>query len=169
MLAVQVKRKAPTAHTFLEIVRARWGTRAHLVFMFFGFLTNVLVSAMLLLGGSAVVAALTGVDTYISSLLIPATVVVYTLAGGLKATFIASYLHTVIIMIALCIFMFLVYASPSFVQVGSPASVWESLRFVSSFEPIDGNRDGSYLTMFSSGGLMFGIINLVGNFGACHH
>lgn len=31
--------------------------------------------------------------------------------------------------------------------------------------PIDGNRDGSYLTMLSSGGLMFGIINIVGNFG----
>ena len=31
--------------------------------------------------------------------------------------------------------------------------------------PVDGNRDGSYLTMLSSGGLMFGIINIVGNFG----
>jgi urea-proton symporter len=31
--------------------------------------------------------------------------------------------------------------------------------------PIAGNRDGSYLTMLSSGGLMFGIINIVGNFG----
>jgi urea-proton symporter len=31
--------------------------------------------------------------------------------------------------------------------------------------PIDGNRDGSYLTMLSSGGLMFGLINIVGNFG----
>jgi Na+/proline symporter len=31
--------------------------------------------------------------------------------------------------------------------------------------PVEGNRDGSYLTMISSGGLMFGIINIVGNFG----
>lgn len=30
---------------------------------------------------------------------------------------------------------------------------------------VSGNRDGSYLTMLSSGGLMFGIINIVGNFG----
>lgn len=28
---------APGAHTWLEIVRARWGTVAHLVFMFFGY------------------------------------------------------------------------------------------------------------------------------------
>merc|ERR1711935_789167 len=30
---------------------------------------------------------------------------------------------------------------------------------------VEGNRDGSYLTMLSSQGLMFGIINIVGNFG----
>lgn len=30
---------------------------------------------------------------------------------------------------------------------------------------VDGNREGSYLTMLSRGGLMFGIINIVGNFG----
>ena len=30
---------------------------------------------------------------------------------------------------------------------------------------VEGNYDGSYLTMISSGGLMFGIINIVGNFG----
>merc|ERR1719158_926231 len=31
--------------------------------------------------------------------------------------------------------------------------------------PVDGNKEGSYLTMISGGGLMFGIINIVGNFG----
>merc|ERR1719174_3026615 len=31
--------------------------------------------------------------------------------------------------------------------------------------PVEDNRDGSYLTMISGGGLMFGIINIVGNFG----
>lgn len=48
----------------LEIVRARWGTTAHLVFMFFAICTNLLVSAMLILGGAAVVEALTGMNIY---------------------------------------------------------------------------------------------------------
>ncbi len=54
-------------------------------------------------------------------------VLIYTLAGGLKATFISSYLHTVIIMIALCIFMFLVYANtdPS-LGIGSPGMIVQS-------------------------------------------
>jgi hypothetical protein len=32
--------------------------------------------------------------------------------------------------------------------------------------PVAGNYDGEYLTMISNGGLKFGIINIVGNFGA---
>ena len=35
-LAAKLKMNAPRAHTWLEIVAARWGTVAHLVFMFFG-------------------------------------------------------------------------------------------------------------------------------------
>jgi hypothetical protein len=35
-LAAKLKLNAPYAHTWLEIVHARWGVVAHLVFMFFG-------------------------------------------------------------------------------------------------------------------------------------
>lgn len=60
ILAIEVKRKAPTCHTVLEIIEARWGRTAHIVFLFFCLLTNIIVTAMLLLGGAAVVNALTG-------------------------------------------------------------------------------------------------------------
>ncbi|GAB0497095.1 hypothetical protein MMPV_008418 [Pyropia vietnamensis] len=109
LLAVQVKRRAPTAHTFLEIIQARWGTVAHAVFLFFALATNIVVTSMLILGGSAVVSALTGINTNLASFLIPLGVILYTLAGGLKATFVASYFNTAIILIALCIFVFQVY------------------------------------------------------------
>lgn len=42
-LAIELKRKAPNAHTFLEIIRALYGVYAHLVFTVFGLMTNVLV------------------------------------------------------------------------------------------------------------------------------
>jgi Na+/proline symporter len=87
VLAIEVKRKARTAHTICEIVLARWGKAAHLTFLFFCFLTNVIVTSMLLLGGAATVNALTGMDINIASFLIPWGVIVYTFAGGLKATF----------------------------------------------------------------------------------
>lgn len=35
-LAIELKRKAPNAHTFLEVIRARYGVYGHLVFTTFG-------------------------------------------------------------------------------------------------------------------------------------
>lgn len=178
IMAIEIKRKAPRAHTVCEIVKARWGTAAHLVFLGFCFITNIIVTAMLLLGGSAVVNALTGVNIYAASFLIPLGVIVYTLAGGLKATFLASYIHSVIVHIILVIFVFLVYTASS--KLGSPSVVYNHLIEVASKSrvcseplshdgqscgPVSGNYKGSYLTMLSSGGLVFGIINIVGNFG----
>ncbi|XP_014519953.1 urea-proton symporter DUR3 [Vigna radiata var. radiata] len=178
IMAIEIKRKAPHAHTVCEIVKARWGTSAHVVFLFFCFLTNIIVTAMLLLGGSAVVNALTGVNLYAASFLIPLGVIVYTLAGGLKATFLASYIHSVIVHIVLVIFVYLVYTGSS--ELGSPSVVYNRLLEVASKSrtcqdpishkgqscgPVGGNHQGSYLTMLSSGGLVFGIINIVGNFG----
>lgn len=45
-LAIEMKRRAPNAHTFLEVIRARYGVYAHLVFTVFALMTNVLVTAM---------------------------------------------------------------------------------------------------------------------------
>lgn len=50
MLAIELKRRAPAAHTFLEVIRARYGKVAHLVYFVFGIMTNILVTAMLLTG-----------------------------------------------------------------------------------------------------------------------
>lgn len=176
VMAVEIKRKAPNAHTFCEIVRARWGRTAHLVFLSFALLTNVIVTSMLLLGGAAVLEALTGVNVYVASFLIPVGVVIYTLAGGLMATFLAAYLHSAIVHVALCIFLYVVYTASD--SLGSFQKMYGKLVGVSGKDrdctlhtihqhcgPVPGNRGGSYLTMMSSGGIVFGIINVVGNFG----
>ena len=177
ILAIQVKRYAPNAHTICEIIDARWGATAHKVFLFFCFLTNIIVSSLLILGGAATVNALTGMDIYAAGFLIPMGVIVYTMAGGLKATFMASYLHTAIIFAVLVTFLFTVYASDDDL-VGSPKKVYDALKAVSSSErdcsaipddqncgPVKDNQGGSFLTMLSKGGIIFGIINIVGNFG----
>eukprot|EP00249_Psilotum_nudum_P017269 c26242_g1_i1 orf=339-2477(+) len=178
IIAIEIKRKAPSAHTVCEIIRARWGFAAHVVFLVFCLMTNIIVTAMLLLGGSAVVNALTGVNIYAASFLIPLGVVVYTLAGGLKATFLASYIHSVFVHVVLVIFVYLVYTASS--KLGSPHDVYKKLHSIASkmrnctepmshvgqaCGPVSGNYGGSYLTMLSSGGFIFGIINIVGNFG----
>ena len=50
-------------------------------------MTNMIVTAMLLLGGSAVVNGLTGMDISLAAFLIPIGVMIYTLVGGLKSNF----------------------------------------------------------------------------------
>jgi urea-proton symporter len=139
---------------------------------------------MLLLGGAATTEALTGIDYRLASFLIPWGVILYTAAGGLKATFISTYFHTVLIFAVLIIMVFIVY-----IKVYSSDQIYKFLDTVANFSEEDcaflyqngtdsfyekskyacgyvsGNNQGSYLTMLSSGGLMFGIINIVGNFG----
>ena len=49
------------------------------------------------------------------------------------------------------------------------AQVWENLTALSARYPVDGNKGGSYLTMLSKGGFVFGIINIIGNFGTVYN
>ena len=172
ILAIELKRKAPNAHTFLEIIRARFGNGTHKIFLGFALTCNMIVTGMLLLGGAAVVNGLTGMDITIAAFLIPVGVMVYTLVGGLKATFVADYMHTVIIYVVILTFVSMVFfISP---VTGGIDGMYEKLAAAADLRPVleptfvpgePGNAMGAYLTMASAGGLIFGVINIVGNFG----
>merc|ERR1711959_144118 len=110
------------------MVLARWGKAAHLTFIFFCLVANTIVTSMLLLGGAATVNALTGVDTDLASFMIPWGVILYTAAGGLKATFLASYLRTAIIFVVLVICVYTVY-----VKSYSTDAIYDGLQAVSGY------------------------------------
>jgi SSS family transporter len=163
ILAMELKRKSPSSHTFPEMVYARFGKDSHKVFLFFALMTNTIVTAMLVLGGAAVVNSLTGVNIYVAAFLIPVGVIIYTFFGGLKATFLAEYLNTIFLFTVVLAFVITVYFTNP--QIGGISGMFDKLTNVSVLRPVDGNFAGSYLTMTSSGALIFGIINIVGNFG----
>jgi Na+/proline symporter len=106
ILAIEIKRKCPAIHTVLEVVHARWGTTAHMVFLFFCLLTCLIVTAMLILGGADTINALTGMSVYWANFMIPVPVMIYTAFGGLKGTYYASFTHTAVIYLALLIFLY---------------------------------------------------------------
>lgn len=162
-LAIELKRRAPNGHTFLEVIRARYGTVAHIVFMVFGLATNILVSLMLIVGGSATVSALTGMHTVAAIYLLPLGVVMYTIVGGLKATILTDWIHTFILLIIIILFSLTAYASGD--ALGSPSAVYDLLVKAAAAHPVEGNAEGSYLTMRSKEGAIFFVINIVGNFG----
>lgn len=70
--------------------QVRYGAYTHWVFIFFALLTNILVGSQLLLGGSAVVTSLTGMNVYAAIFLIPVGVCFYVVLGGLRATFLCE-------------------------------------------------------------------------------
>ncbi|KAL4813282.1 Sodium:solute symporter family-domain-containing protein [Aspergillus spinulosporus] len=145
ILACKVKQNAPYCHTFLEIVYHRYGQATHLVFVFFALMTNTLVASQLLLGGSTVVIALTGMKVYAAVFLIPLGVCIYVVLGGLRATFLCDYTHTVIVMIIILYFMF---------------DMHDLLKTAAVERPVEGNIEGSYVTLKSNSGLVFGVIEL---------
>ncbi|KAK8852224.1 Sodium:solute symporter family-domain-containing protein [Apiospora arundinis] len=162
-LAIELKRRAPHGHTFLEVIKARYGTVAHVVFMVFGLATNILVSLMLIVGGSATVSALTGMHTVAAIYLLPLGVVLYTIVGGLKATILTDWVHTFVLLILIILFALTAYVSGE--ALGSPSAVYDLLVKAAAAHPVEGNAEGSYLTMRSKEGAIFFVINIVGNFG----
>ena len=132
---------------------------------------------MLLLGGASVMNALTGMNLYAACMLIPVGVIFYTAFGGLKATFMASTFNSMFVLVMLCLFSFLVYTGDQTTVLGSPSKVYDGLALFTAtpappdapsnlrLGPVPDNKGGSFLTMFSQGGFIFGIINIIGNFG----
>ncbi|UJR06895.1 hypothetical protein I4U23_011184 [Adineta vaga] len=118
IIAIEFKRRAPFAHTYLEIIRVRYGREG---------------------------------------------TIVYTTVGGIKATFLTNYVHTVIIIIIILFFSLTTYQTSSL--LGSFSKIYDLLVNASLIHPIDGNFQGSYLTIKSRDGLIFFFINLIGNFG----
>lgn len=165
-----MKQNAPRCHTYLEIIYARYGSLTHCIFIFFALVTNILVGSQLLLGGSAVVTSLTGMNVYAAIFLIPVGVCAYVVLGGLRATFLCTcpafhfaasdrsalgdYSHTLILMIIMLYFMFNVYTTSDL--IGSPSQMYDLLKQAAIARPVDGNKDGSYLTLKSNFALVFG-------------
>ncbi|KAG9525974.1 sodium symporter family protein, partial [Aureobasidium melanogenum] len=159
-LAIESKRKAPNARTFLEVIRVRYGIAAHLSFMFFSLASNILVVSSILIGGAAAINALTGMSVYASLWLLPASVTAYTLRGGLRATILTDYVHTAIILIIIFVLWFKVYATGD--QIGSPGKMWDLLNAAAKRNDYSAPTEGgTYLTIRSLGALKFATLSLL--------
>ncbi|KAF8902284.1 Na+/solute symporter [Gymnopilus junonius] len=162
MVAAKVKMNANGAHTFLEIVKVRFGRGPHLLFTFYAFLCIMVVCGSLLLGGAATVNALTGMNILAACFLLPIGIAVYVIVGGLRATFICDWSHTIILFIIIYIFIFRTFGtSPA---TGGLSGLYDLLVIAGREDPVVGNQGGSYLTMKSNQGLVFGAATILSGF-----
>lgn len=82
---------------------------------------------------------------------------------NLPGTADVTAVHTVMLIIIIFIFAFTAYTTN--VNLGSPSKVYDLLVEAGKRHPVEGNAEGSYLTMRSREGAIFFVINIVGNFG----
>jgi len=76
-------------------------------------------------------------------------VVIYTAVGGLKATFITDYIHTAIALILLIYFSLSVLTNE---HIGGISGLYNKVKAADDY--IDGNYQGSLLTMKSRHGML---------------
>ncbi|CAH1777539.1 unnamed protein product [Owenia fusiformis] len=164
-LSIQLKTKAPGAKTFLQVMRARFGGPTHIVFCVFAVITNILITMMLLLGGSVVLTSLIrDLSIELTCMILAAVIGSYTLIGGLGATFYVSFFNTTLVFVFLIVTVTEVFLkSPSEIETlnlayGSSDIIYDYLQNTTG---PDGNLEGSYVTIVSSGGLMFGVIIVI--------
>ena len=155
-LAIHAKRKVPNAHTLLEIIRARYGTPAHVLWIVLCLINNLLIFSQMIVGVAASVTSLTGMDTVAASYLLPLGVVIYTYFGGIRATFLTDYVHTFIIMIVTVWFTMKLITME---DIGSIGALYDLVKPLSNKYPVAGNYQGSYLTMTSKECIFSGIIH----------
>lgn len=103
-----------------------------------------------------------------ATFLLPVGVTVYTFVGGIKATyvcrlvsslknqlsdtkvyrFLTDYFHTAIILIIACYFSIKAF---TYEEVGSVGKLYDLVQAAAQRHPVEGNHNGTYLTMTSKG------------------
>lgn len=163
LLGIQAKKKIPNGHTCLEIVELRYGESAHILYMFMCLVNNLLSSSSMILGSAAAISIISGnLHIVASTMLIPFGVMCYTVVGGLKATFLTDYMHSLIALIILVYFNTAVISSD---KIGGISGLYDKVIQHEGDRYIEGNYQGSFLTGKSQGAIFFGIIHCVGDFG----
>ena len=166
VLSIMLKPKAPGAKTFLQVIKARFGKQTHITFCVFAFLTNIIIMCSLTVAGTTVLDAMVkDLNIEMASMIMAVVIGGYTLIGGLGATFYVSYFNTAFIFILILMLVAEVFYNP-YENEKNPFGGSDTLYdYINCMEAPEGNREYNFMTFYSTKGLVFGIVNIVGNFG----
>ena len=163
VIGIHAKKRIPTAHTSLEAVQLRYGKAAHLLYLVLSLICNICSCLAMILACASGISIIAGnLHIVASTMLIPFGVLLYTVVGGLKATFLTDFVHTTVLLVVLCYINTAVLTSD---QVGGIDGLYDKIIEVSKTKFIEGNYDGSILTGKSKGSVIFGLVLTAGNFG----
>lgn len=150
-IAVYVKKLVPQLHTFPEFILYRFDQKTHWIMIIIGLMACTIVTTMVILGGALALNVLTGINVKIAVLVIPLAFCFYSSITGLRGSIVTDYLQLAIILIiglGLSVFLYYKYGDFGICTM------------------LDNLHSGSRLfTITSFPGILFGIINTIGNFG----
>jgi len=127
----------------------------------------------MILGAAGVITVLTGMNIIASTFLLPLGVIVYTVVGGLKATFLTDYVsviqplhtdfdrHTFIVMVILCYLIIKAFNNPAITGLDS---FYDVLVEADKTHDISGNYEGPILSFKSKSSIIFGLVHSFGDF-----
>ncbi|MGR3179350.1 MAG: sodium:solute symporter family protein [Candidatus Anammoxibacter sp.] len=152
IVSINLKKLAPQLHTFPEFILHRFDRKNHWIMIIVGLLACTLVTTMVILGGALALNVLTGINIKITVLVIPFAFCFYSSIAGLKGSFITDYIQIAIILIII------IGLTISFYYKYGDYGVCRMLENLPNREKL--------VTITAFSGIMFGIINTIGNFGA---
>ncbi|KAK3802818.1 hypothetical protein RRG08_012330 [Elysia crispata] len=156
-LSITFKTRAPGAKTYLQVIKARFGTPAHLVYCVFALMVNVVILSVLIIAGHAL---FTGLVSDISDeliLLIFATLFgSYSFVGGLGSTFYVSYANALITFVILSVYIIELFYLPDKAQLpfGTLEDIYDKVTVLQGPED---NEERSYLTFWSLDSLIWAV------------
>ena len=151
VVAVYVKKLAPQLHTFPEFILYRYDKKTHWIMIIIGLLACTIVTTMVILGGALALNVLTGINVKIAVLVIPLAFCFYSSITGLRGSIITDYLQVAIILI---------------IGLGLSVIFYYKYGDFGICSMVENFHDkGKFLNITSYSGIMFGIVNTIGNFG----
>lgn len=97
IVAIELKRSTPGAYTVLEMTRIRYGMFDYGTQNFYSTSRQIFNGVNILIGGSAVFTALTGMNVVAGIWMLPVGVTICTMAEGIKAKVLTDYAHNIIV------------------------------------------------------------------------
>lgn len=160
IFSVQFKTRAPGAKTYLQVIHARFGKKAHVVFCCFALLTNLVITIGILLAGRATIQSLTKDASDEFTLLTMAVLFgSYSLIGGLGTTFYVSYFNACLVFVLLIVFVIKIWhtTDDEHESIGNVEKMYHSITCIHGPEE---NYDYSYLTFRSGVALLYGVLEV---------
>ncbi|CAH1783799.1 unnamed protein product [Owenia fusiformis] len=179
MVAAELKIKSPGAKTYLQIIKARFGSATHAIFLTTSFLFHLFVCALIMKGGLDMITYMVdGLSFEIASIIVGIVVAIYTLIGGLGGTFYVAYFSSAFTYVCILVMFIEVFYNLLDFDTGlllfngdpvehgsiSASLIYKLANCATGTDATEANEDDHFLTFFSKGSLLWAVIHTFASF-----